>query len=204
MINIIKNKWKDILVIIGIIFIFLYFFSPNKEIVEVPVKIEVPVPVIQKEFDTIYEPKPIYKKGKNIVTIDSAYYNKYINLKDSISKNNLYKEAITIREYDNKFEDEFIIINTYSKTRGTLLEITSNYKTKPRNIILDTVINVPIPTKAKVFIGVGTGINIPAFDNNTIQPVFKGGLHLLTKKDRLISLEIDSQGRIWGSYAIKL
>jgi hypothetical protein len=147
------NKKYIILLSIGVLigFISSYFiFKETKEYINVPIKIEVPVPVIEEKFDTIYLPSKI-KNNKPI--IDSTYYKKYINLKTSIEKDSAYKEAITINEYRPTFEDKNIKIDVYSKVRGELLENQISYKTKPRNIIVDTIIKIPVPKKSELYVG---------------------------------------------------
>lgn len=198
-----KNKLNIILGILLIIFLYLYFFDPKVEEVKVPVTVEIPVPVVEKVFDTIYEPKPIYIPGKTKREIDSIYYEKYKSLKDSIKKDSLFKEAIKIEEYKPFFEDDTLRIDVYAKVRGKLLETGISYKTKPRTIKLDTTIIVPIPTKAKVF--GGFELMVPTTVNQNIgnEPVISGKLYLKTKKDRLWSVGITSQKQVVVGYAWK-
>ena len=204
----IKNKNNLIFTGIGILLgvIFMYFIQ-KPTIVEVPVRveIEVPVPIIEKEFDTIYKPQPypVYTKGNVIKEIDSTYYKQWLSLKDSISKDKAYKDAITIREYNTKFEDDILTLNIYSKTRGTLLEIKPDYKTKPRTIPLDTTLMIPIPKYNEFYGGIEVGgpvIKIPS-----LEPSILGKANFIwkTKKDKLINISIDTEGRLYGGYSIK-
>lgn len=197
--------WKEVSIIIGFIFMIMYFFSPKTEEIKVPIRVEVPVPVIKKEFDTIYEPKPypVYKKGKIVKEIDSAYYEMYMALNDSLKKDSMLKKAITINAYKEKIEDDTITINLNMKVRGDLLSYQVGYKTKPYSIPLDTTLNVKIPTKSILFIGGGVGVPLtqnPLF----VTPLVKGGLYLKTKGDNLINIEFDTQGRGWIGYAWKI
>lgn len=138
--------------IIGAAIMFLLVRGcSDPKIIEVPVTIEVPVPVIIKEFDTVKEFIPIYRDGP--VKIDSTYYDKYIALTDSVQRDSLFKDAITIREYRERVEDDTIIINVYSKIQGFMKEQKVDYETKFRTIKLDTVLKIPIPTKPLLFIG---------------------------------------------------
>lgn len=198
-----KKYWRELLIIIGLLFMVLYFFDPKTEEVKIPIKIEVPIPVIKVEFDTIYEPKPypVYLKGKLIKEIDSSYYDKYNKLADSIKKDNLFKKAITINRYKEKVEDDTLTINLNMKVRGELLDYQIGYKTKPRIILLDTVIKVPIPTQNKFYGGFSVGM--PLIENNLInnKPSIKGDLYWKTKGDLLFNLSLDSQGRAWTGIA---
>lgn len=177
------NINKSTLIKFGLGFLIgltIMFFIMKKEQteVEVPIYIEVPVPVIQKEFDTIK--LPIEIAGEKV--IDSIYYKEYLQLKDSISKNNAYKEAITIREYNTPFEDDTIKIDTYNKVRGTLLETQVSYKTKPRTINLDTTLKVKIPTQTKFYIGGEVVLPTkPEFQNYS--PSIAPGIIMKNKKE---------------------
>lgn len=201
----IKERLNVILTILIAVLLYMYFFHPNTEEVEVPVEIEVPVPVVEKVFDTIYKPKPVpyIVKGDTVEKIDSTFYNKYVALQDSIKKDSLFREAIKIQEYKPFFEDDTIRIDVYAKVRGELLENGISYKTKPRTIKLDTTLTVPIPTKAKLYVGGGARLPYGKFNTGGVAPVPYGGLYLKTKKDNLISLEFDTQSVSIG-YAIKL
>jgi len=134
--------------VIGLV-ITLFLMKPEVVEVEVPVEIEVPVPVIEKVFETVREPYPV--KGDTV--IDSTYYNRYNALKDSVARDSMYKDAITIRTYNEKVEDGSITIGLDMTVRGSLIDYTVDYKTKPRTIKLDTVITVPIPMKPSIYGG---------------------------------------------------
>jgi len=206
-----KNTFsKNNLITLGVgllLGVLLMYFIQKPTIIEVPVKvkIEAPVPVVEKQFDTIYKPKPypVYIKGDIVKEIDSSYYNRWLSLKDSISKDKVYKDAITIREYNTKFEDDILTLNIYSKTRGTLLEIKPDYKTKPRTIPLDTTLMISIP-KYNQFYG-GIELGVPVIKIPFLEPSILGKANFIwqTKKDKLINISIDTEGRLYGGYSIK-
>lgn len=204
----IKNKKNLLFTGIGIILgvIFMYFIQ-KPTIIKVPykVEIEVPVPVVENSFDSISYPKPEirYIKGTVIKEVDSIYYEKWLSLKDSITKNEVYKDAITIREYNTKFEDDILTLNIYSKTRGSLLEIKPNYKTKPRTIPLDTTLMISIP-KYNEFYG-GIEVGVPVIQIPFSEPSILGKANFVwkTKKDKLFNISIDTEGRLYGGYSIK-
>lgn len=197
-----NNRLVIILSIAVVVLLYMYFAHPNIKEVKVPVTVEVPVPVIEQHFDTIYKPKPIYIL-KSVSALDSTYYNKYTELKDSIQKDSLFKDAITIREYKTKFEDDTLTIDVYSKVRGTLLENQASYKTKPRTIKHDTTIYVPVPTRAQLY--GGFELTMPTANYQTLgnQPQIEAKLHLKTKKDRLWSVGINNQKQVSIGYAWK-
>ena len=164
-------------VIIGALGMYLLKKPEIKE-VKVPIKIEVPVPIINKEYDTIYLPSPIKKE------IDSNYYNKYKSIqKDSIKLDSLIKNLIEIKEYHELIEDDTIKINLYTKTRGDLLKYQIGYETKPYNIPLDTTIYVKIPQKPEFYIGASINTNIkPLFNNSNF---YINGAYINKKHNKL-------------------
>lgn len=198
--NLIKKvDWKIITIIILIfIIIFLTRSCNEKEIVEIPIKIEVPVPVVKNNFDTIYKPQPITVENP----LNIELLNKYKKAKDSLEKFDIFKESIKEREYNEKFEDTFQIINVYTKTQGKILKQTTNYKTKPYNIKVDTIINIPIKKTNQFFTGVELGV--PAENLQDLNLVFKGNLMFKNKKDNVLTLSFDTEKRVWLGYAIKL
>lgn len=202
------NKNNLITLSIGLLLgVLLMYFIQKPTIKKVPVRveIEVPVPVVENDFDSIPNPEPIIKyiKGDIIKEIDSIYYEKWLSLKDSIAKDKAFKDAITIREYNTKFEDDILTLNIYSKTRGTLLEIKPDYKTKPRTIALDTTLMIPIP-KYNQFYG-GIELGVPVIQIPSLEPSILGKANFIwqTKKDKLFNISIDTEGRIYGGYSIK-
>jgi len=184
-------------VVIGLI---AMFFLKSKEIVEVdvPIRIEVPVPVVEVQFDTIYNVRPIRVPGEKV--IDSLYYKEYLELKDQIAKDSLFREAITINEYREKIEDDTIVINLYAKTRGTLEEYQIGYKTKPRTIPLDTTIRIAIPRYAE-FYG-GADLFLPYGDSPQKPSVIPGILYIPKKHKSAWKLGVDpiNQGVQVGWY----
>lgn len=164
---------------IGLIAMFLILKSceNDPEVIKVPVKIEVPVPVIEKEFDTIEKPVPIYVDGPTV--IDSTFYKEYKELKDQRKKDSLFREAITIKEYRETIEDDTIKIDLYAKVRGDLLKYQLGYETKPYTIPLDTTLKVAIPKKAE-FYG-GPLINVSP-DNDRVDTGAGAQLLLVNKR----------------------
>jgi len=210
------NKIKNIsLIVLSIAVILLSFKACDEKetiTVEVPVKIDVPVPVVETEFDTIYLPQPI--KVIKETEIDSSIYNKYLALKDSIVKNKIVKDALTIREYKEKFDDSIQTIEVYSNVTGTLNKQQVSYKTKPRTIAIDTVIetDIKIPYKTKFALGGEFGIPLQGVKDiyNTPQGsvvieqdfVAKANFFIDTKKF-IYSGSFDTEKRAWVGIAYK-
>lgn len=210
------NKIKNIsLIVLGLAVVLLSFKACDQKetvTVEVPVKIKVPVPIVETQFDTIYLPQPI--KVVKEVQIDSTIYNKYLTLKDSIAKNKIVKEALTVREYDQKFDDSIQTINVYSEVTGTLNKQQVSYKTKPRTISVDTIIpvEVEIPYKTKFALGGEIGIPLQGVKDiyNTpqgsvvIKQDFVGKVNFFIDTKKIIySGSFDTEKRAWVGLAYK-
>jgi hypothetical protein len=158
------NKLKEGLISFGIgvlvgIAILYFTQKPEVEIVEVPVEIEVKVPEIIKETDTVYYPKPVFIEGEQV--IDTTLYAEYNKLKDQVKKDSLFKAAITIKEYKEVVEDDTIKIDLYAKVRGDLLNYQLGYNIKPRVFKLDTILSIPVPKKMELYYGVDSYIPAP-------------------------------------------
>lgn len=156
----------------------------------IPVEVEVLVPSVEKDFDTIYKPTTVYVKVKEI---DSSYYKKYVKLKDSVAKDIMFKEAIEINEYKQVFEDTLQTINVYTKSRGTVLSQSVSYKTKPYTIkVKDSVEN-----KVKSSLSIGTELGIPTVPSLDMTPVVKGNIIFTNKKGNTFSASYDTEGKVW-------
>jgi hypothetical protein len=195
--------YKNIYIGISILVIgFLIYFllqKPDKveTIVEVPVKIEVPVPAKEGKSEIKYLPSPIKENP-----INKELQKKIELLQDSIAMLDFIKEELTERTYNNEFKDSTQSINVKSTVQGKLLNQSLNYYINPNTVKLDTVIETKIiyPTRIQLFgkVEIGNTIDIQNFE-----PVFKGDIIIKNKKDRLISLGIDTQERVWVGYGFK-
>lgn len=197
------NMTKDIIkyILIGAILIFsiVNFLNPKIEYVDVPVRIEVPVPVIEKVHDTVYVPKP-YE-----VLVESPVNEE---LTDSLSKANTvidslkaYKDFTVKRKYTQVFDDSTQTITVFAETTGTLDALQASYKTKPRTVVLDTVLSIPVPKYNEFYGGFSVGMPIneePAFG---VTPILKADLYLKTKTNRIISLSLDTRQHVFIGYA---
>jgi len=182
-----------------------YFFMKGEIVyVDVPVTIEVPIPVVKVERDTVYLPTPLPPANSSPV-IDSTYYKKYLDLMgDKVRQDSLFKAAIRINEYRERIEDDTLIIDFYTKNRGELLEYQIGYETKPRNIIIDTTLKIPIPLKGAIYYG--GGLNLPTQSGSTELLTVEAGLMFLPKKkNRMYGVSYNFMNKtINGKVYIKL
>jgi len=192
-----KHFFKYTTAICIAIILFLTQCEGKKEIIEVPVRIEVPVPAIKGKTDTIYFPKPILVEvpEQGMDELLDAYSASI----DSLERLKMYIDAITVREYNNTFEDDTIKIDTWSKVRGELLSQSNEYFIKPRTIQLDTVIEIQKPAFNALFFYGGTKYHF-----GTQSVAFEAKLMFKNKRNNLLSIGVDSDGYISAGYGFKL
>lgn len=195
-------KYVREIAIIGLILFLAFLLTKPKDIeyVEVPVEIPVYVPAVVDTFPTVKNPEPLPKVVNIPNPVNQELLDKYNKAKDSISKLQIYKDAITENEYKIEYDDSTQTVNVYTKTRGELLEQTVDYHIKPREFVLDTVINVPVKNPIKVFAGVEMGV--PTLGDVT--PTLKGNILFKNRKDHILSLGVDTRKTVWLGYSIKL
>lgn len=181
-------------VVVFLIGMGLMFFLKqcNTEIVEVPVTVEVEVPVVEKEFDTIYEPQPIPYLVKEI---DTALVEQYKKANDSL-KEKLFEQAVEVKQYKEVFEDSIQTITVDAEVTGELNWLKTSYETKPRTIKVDTVIPVKVPRTDRFFMpyaeaGLPTNLEYP-------QVVLKAGADISLDGNLVFGASYDTQGRAWG------
>jgi len=181
---------RDIIYILAIIVLAFFLFQKKKNNF---IPIGFTFPAIFHQFDTI----KIFKNTKEI-KIDSTYYNKWIKLVNDKSKDIAYKDAVTIREYKETFEDSIQKINVFGEVTGRLNKLSVSYDLKERKFTE----NVPIPQKYHLFMGGGVGVSMK--DNSSVQPLYQAGLIFQNKKGNLFSLKTDHKlERVYGEYYFK-
>lgn len=189
-------KWNRLKVSIAIniaLIIVVFFLTREAPAQEPEIIIKervITLPAKEGKLDTIYQPKYIGIKNP----ANEELLNQYNSLKDSIEKENLFKEAIAEREYKEVYEDSIIKIDIYSKVAGKLLSQAPTYKIKPVTIITKDTISIVYnkPPKNRFLWGVDVGIPIRGEDLT-----LKGSIYLQNKKHNLISLGFDSNKTVW-------
>src|SRR5690606_18361157 len=121
-------------ILLAIVLIYFLTRKAEKEVITV----EIPVPVVSHTFDTIRLPGDIIYRRR----IDTVLVDNYISSPQTV-KDSLYKEAITLREYNQRFEDSVQKVDVFTKVRGWLTEQTVSYETKPREVSKE----IPVPSK---------------------------------------------------------
>lgn len=190
-------KFRDLapylLLAISLVYIFRQqkdpqvFFMPPKENAKV---ISNPMPIILRDTLTIAG-EQIIRVKTNPVNIDLL--EKYTKLKDSISKLDLYKDAITERTYKEEVKDSLQTIEVTTVVLGTLKEQMISYKTNPIKVEIKSS-----DRKKSVFIGVYSQL-----PTELINPSVGLSASIVSKKT-MITIGYDTQKRLMLGTSIKL
>lgn len=127
----------------------------DKQPIKIPEKensftVENPQPVIQ--WDTIYKDNVVEKLVMRENPVNEELLKKYTEAKDSLEQLKLYRDAITVRDYEQIFRDAHQTITVKSKITGTLLRQDLNYSTA------EELIDRKNPANG-LYLGLGVQIN---------------------------------------------
>jgi len=178
-------------VLVGMAIMF-FIKKPQIKEVKVPFRVEVEVPVIEKVFDTVFEPQEIIK---SVVVKNDKLIEEYKKANDSL-KEALFNSAVTVREYREVFEDSTITITVGAKVTGTLNSLVAEYKTKPRIIVVDTTLTVDVPDYSRSIVVYGEA-GMPTMQNTQAPPVIKVGFDISNKKNWVWGGSYDTEKRVW-------
>jgi len=198
-----NNIYKIALIVVSIIAILLFVKScQDKETVtmDIPIEIDVPVPVVERVIDTVYKDSIVVRWLKPDKEVVIEYRNSNYETQDS-----LYVDATTIRNYLEVVEDDILIGEIFMQTQGKLNKYNFEYKTKPRIIRVDTVIRktLEIPYNNRFAIGAQVGNPIgKTFQGTLEQPKLRFDTYLDTK-NILLNVSTDTDGYLWVGAAYK-
>lgn len=185
----IKWEWIAIAILGGIIIFLTRDFNKKEEVkVDVPVKLDIPIPAKEGKSDTIYLPSPIkYKENPLNKELEKLYK----EAKDSLEKQRVFNEAIKEREYNEIYEDSVVKTTVYTRTQGKLLKQSVNYLVKPYNVKVDTIVNtvIQIPKRNELYYGFDTNVNMKNLTNSSIG----SSLLFKNKKDKIIQFGVGIQ-----------
>lgn len=185
-----KNYLIGFLLIAVLSLSYFLFQKPDEKIVKIPVTIEVPIPGKIKTFPPIELPVPKKEKPRPILEIPDE------------NKDSVLQDILTERDYKLSYKDSIQEINVKSKVLGKLLKQEVDYNIYPDTVFVDTIIHYKLPKpKIKILVGGGIGINT---DITNLEPVFDVGVMLQNKKNNIIKLGIDTNGRPNIGYYFKL
>lgn len=158
------KKFDPVNLVLGLIVVVLLVRTctqqPEVQVVTVPPihdTLEVQKPVYVERVDTVY--RTFWKTHTDTLEIVStnpvndSLAIKYQQLTDSLDRYRLFLEAIEIKEFSNRFEDEFLDLTIEGQVQGQLNYIRPIYTIKERKI--------EVPYKARFYAG-------PYFSNNNL------------------------------------
>ena len=188
-----KNKIGNGLIWFAAGVLLAYFILPREvEEIQVPINVEVPVPVVEHVFDTIIKPVPVYNE---VTVVDTSLVESYRRANDSL-RQKLFEEAVTIRDYREIFEDSIQTITVDANVTGTLNKLNASYKTKPRTVTLDTTVTAKVPIKKNsVTLYVEAGL-----PSTLEEAVFKYGADFKMKNNFVIGASKDTRGTWWAKF----
>lgn len=169
--------------IIGVLIgaIGMYFLKKCDKIpIDVPIKIDVPIPPIVDSFPPIVYPKPIKIPVTNPINKElQKELDKVKSERDSLK---VYKEFVVKRVYKEKFEDSIQTIIVDAETTGTLDLLGVKYETKPRTIKVDTVVPIKLPKQLDRAINLYIEGGIPLGNQVKADFNYKLGIDIVNKK----------------------
>tara|TARA_R110000822_G_scaffold75692_3_gene182112 strand:+ start:2687 stop:3271 length:585 start_codon:yes stop_codon:yes gene_type:complete len=152
-----------------------------------------PEPVVLR--DTVFLDNNVIILKERRPVVDSVLLDKYNSLKDSISKTQVFKDAITQRTYKEELKDSVQTITVTSKVTGTLTEQIISYRTNPI-----TIERKSLRSDTGVYLGGFT--SLPA---QTITDNFAVGINMHVQRSKVMySLGYDTQKRIQLGVAFKI
>lgn len=199
------NKGIIYNVIIIILVIYIGHLR-NKEdiVVEVPAtenSFFVESPVEKVRFDSIVYRDSIHEvEVVKYIPVENpvndtllAKYEEAIKQNDSLKQLALYKDAITERIYEEKFEDSIQVITVESEVIGRLKRQFVHYETKPKVL----TVRQPDPERISLFAG--------GFAYGIEDPVVGVKLNLLNKeKNKIFMVGYDTQKRVHFGVTFKV
>jgi hypothetical protein len=186
-----KNKFLAILAVLGWILFFLtYFFSGSgsspKEIVKKQAIIKgKPVHKNIEVEEIVFRNEPLPNESefyqKQIIDLADANYDlqiAYMEELDSLSKLNMFKDAIKLQEFEQSYKDDLLEITAKGIVQGEVKSLNFDYKVTPPQ------------EKAKIMLGSQFFSN-KNFDGIEIMPTFA-----ISKTNKAFSIGYSTEKRI--------
>ena len=161
------------------------------------------VPEKKGDPDPIFLPAPLPNPVRK-QSIDSTWYNKYVQLKDSVEKQKLFEKAITVNEYYETWEDNDLELEMWAKVRGELLSLDPKYKIK--GFKLPDTLDVKVPVQEDLFdlityVEVGSGQFFMTNPSET-GAIVKSGVDLRINRI-IVGTSYDTRNMLWFKIGYK-
>ena len=216
--NVSKEGNKSLLGAIGlaVFFIFLWFKSCGNQ----PDKIPVNLPEVKGKFEAVKpEQKPLAENdlskidkntfGQNLSKKELEYWKAeaerlfkenqemdqaFMNANDSLQQL-LYKNAISIKAFNHKFDNDTLSATVKGLVRGEIQNIALDYKIKSRKIEIPN----PKEVKFRMLGGIEVG-NIKEFNDFSV----KGNLGFQLGSGAILNFSADNQKRFYVGYSVPI
>jgi len=185
------------LVIIGLL---IYIFNNNVESIDILIPSKEAIKVVTNpqpvvKVDSLYLSNGEIRLVSVKNPVNQELLTKYNQAKDSLSKLQVYKDAITEREYVEYLKDSVQTVTVKSKVIGTLTEQIISYRTNPISITKKS-----LKSNTEVFIGGFTGLPTDPIYNR-----FTLGANLNIKSKKVLySIGYDTDRRLTLGAAFKI
>lgn len=156
----------------------------NSVIIDAPKPIVIHDTIFLKSGDTIYKPL--------VNPVNQELLKKYINITDSISQVEFVKDVITERTYKETLSDSTQTVTVKSLVRGTLLNQSISYITKPSEFVIKPINKV----KRELYIG--------AQLENSISPSIGLNISLRSKKKHIYTIGYNTNKNFIIGIAFKI
>jgi hypothetical protein len=216
--NVSKEGNKSLLGAIGlaVFFIFLWFKSCGNQ----PDKIPVNLPEVKGKFKAVKpEQKPLAENdlskidkntfGQNLSKKELEYWKAeaerlfkenqemdqaFMNANDSLQQL-LYKNAISIKTFNHKFDNDTLSATVKGLVRGEIQNIALDYKIKSRKIEIPN----PKEVKFRMLGGIEVG-NIKEFNDFSV----KGNVGFQLGSGAILNFSADNQKRFYVGYSVPI
>lgn len=161
-----------------VVLLFLLYQKPGKEVIKVPAIVNElspqPITYLEPSGETIkiiWRDRVIERKNPVNDSLLNAYKdleNKYQDKELELERAQMYIDAITIREFENIYEDEHLKLTLSGEVQGRLKWIKPTYEIKEREIEVKKRLGIDISIYAGYGLGnfglspqVGIGVSKP-------------------------------------------
>ena len=193
-------NWKKVAPYLVIVLLLIYIFTLEKEVevIRLPARensvlITNPKPVVLRDTFLVDNSRIRIIERRN--KVNQELLQKYNSLKDSVSKLQVFKEAITERKYVETLIDSTQTITVESSVIGTLTEQKISYRTNPI-----TIERKSLKTPMQVYLGAFTTL-----PTNLAEPRLAVGANLNIKHNKTIyNIGFDTEQRVSVGASFKL
>lgn len=189
------DKIKNILILVGGCVIVWMTWNPlviidvQEKVITLPAKRG---EIEYVEVETVIRDTTYLPSKEEVVVVDQKYKMMYEEAKDSLERQELYLEAIRIREYNKVFVDnDTINISGNITTRGSLLGYKFNYLVKESQLTYTPEVEFKLP---RMSLGIGVEAGVPTRLGDKF--VLKGNLKL-NRGSNGYSISYDTNNTWW-------